>query len=305
MGRLDSGRPIGLCLLALACSLLLACGDDASSISDMGVVPGQPCSDEGATATADDGCNTCTCEAGEWRCTARGCIRCPDPAQYDGACDTVVVYARDPDSALCCEYGSPCTAPESWDQFFTMEECEGGSASDDLEWYTSCGAPVCGPGSDVPTGASLCTDQVEGEPCEDEGGTCDPGTGCGVNLVCAAEDPKTQPGGCPISRARFKRDITYVSDARRARLAQDLLALPLATWRYREGDGSERLGFIIEDVEPSPSVDSARDRVDLYGYTTMAVAALQEQSRELAALRAEVAALRAALQNDSMCGPAP
>ena len=58
----------------------------------------------------------------------------------------------------------------------------------------------------------------------------------GVNLTCASADPRMQPGGCPISRARFKRDIEYVSMDERARLANQVLALPLATRRYREGD---------------------------------------------------------------------
>ena len=55
---------------------------------------------------------------------------------------------------------------------------------------------------------------------------------------------------------------------------------------------TSRLGFIIEDVEPSLSVDAPDDMVDLYGYTTMTVAALQAQARELAALRREVAGLK-------------
>jgi hypothetical protein len=50
-----------------------------------------------------------------------------------------------------------------------------------------------------------------------------------------------------------------------------------------------------EDVEPSPSVDSPNDRVDLYGYTSMAIAALQEQRRQIEGLKAEVRELRTQL----------
>jgi hypothetical protein len=49
---------------------------------------------------------------------------------------------------------------------------------------------------------------------------------------------------------------------------------------------------VIEDVAPSASVDPARDVVDLYGYTAMAVAAFQAQACEIEALRRDVDALR-------------
>ena len=52
-------------------------------------------------------------------------------------------------------------------------------------------------------------------------------------------------------------------------------------------------GFIIDDVVPSPAVQQSGERVDMYGYQTMAVAALQVQARELAALRREVEELKA------------
>lgn len=70
--------------------------------------------------------------------------------------------------------------------------------------------------------------------------------------------------------------------------------LPLARFRYR-GDLSarEQLGFIIEDVEATPGVDG--DHVDLYGYTTMGVAAIQEQAARIEALERELHALRARL----------
>ena len=45
-------------------------------------------------------------------------------------------------------------------------------------------------------------------------------------------------------------------------------------------------------MEPSLSVDPVRDMVDLYAYTSMAVAALQTQAREIEALRNEVETLR-------------
>ena len=55
------------------------------------------------------------------------------------------------------------------------------------------------------------------------------------------------------------------------------------------------LGFIIDDVGPGPSVAPNGQTVDLYGYTSMAVATLQVQAQEIAELKAELAALKAEL----------
>ncbi len=73
------------------------------------------------------------------------------------------------------------------------------------------------------------------------------------------------------------------------------MSIPLVRYRYKDGPERQHLGFIIEDVEPSPSVDSKNDQVDLYGYTSMAVAALQEQKHELDELRQEVKSLQSQL----------
>ncbi|MFU8803706.1 MAG: hypothetical protein ACNA8W_07860, partial [Bradymonadaceae bacterium] len=39
---------------------------------------------------------------------------CPAPRQTDEACIQVIAYATNPDGALCCEYPTPCAAPEDW-----------------------------------------------------------------------------------------------------------------------------------------------------------------------------------------------
>lgn len=132
-----------------------------------------------------------------------------------------------------------------------------------------------------------------GAACTADGELCDAALGCGAALICAASDPKLSPGGCPISRARYKTDISYVSLAERAELAERVLALPLATYQYQGVASAPRqLGFIIEDVEPSPSVYSELDRVNLYGYTSMVLAAVQQQQAEIERLQTELVALR-------------
>lgn len=174
-----------------------------------------------------------------------------------------------------------------------------------LQWYTTCGDPVC-MGYTKPDGVPPCTaEQMEGLACDAEGVTCDPMSDCNALLVCATEDPKQQPGGCPISRARFKTDIEYLGAADLERHAADLQSLRLATYRYRQApaDAPPRLGIILEDNEQGIWVDARHDRVDLYGYASLAVAALQVQQRQIAALQAEVERLSAQLESSPMCGP--
>lgn len=99
---------------------------------------------------------------------------------------------------------------------------------------------------------------------------------------------------CPVSTARAKQDIAYLDDAQRETLRAQVLAVKLASYRYKEGGDTTHLGFIIEDMPPgSPATLSSRDRVDLYGYASMTVAAIQQQQKELDALKAQVALLAA------------
>jgi len=172
-----------------------------------------------------------------------------------------------------------------------------GGASGALKWFSTCGPPVCQvPGAGgASSGVAACTsDQKEGASCTVADQECDTGASCSGPLKCAASDP-TNGGQCPKSRAKYKTDIEYLSPAERAKLAQDVQSIPLVRYRYKDGPERQHLGFIIEDVEPSPSVDSANDRVDLYGYTSMAIAALQEQRREIESLKDEVRELRGEL----------
>jgi hypothetical protein len=113
-----------------------------------------------------------------------------------------------------------------------------------------------------------------------------------VLLVCAASDP-THGGACPISRRAFKRDVEYLAPDDLARYRDELLSLKLATWRYKQDPAARlHLGFMIDDHERSVAVDAPRDMVDLYGYTSLAVATLQIQAREIAELKREVARLK-------------
>ena len=187
--------------------------------------------------------------------------------------------------------------------------CGGGDAKDtpplatNLSWYSTCGDPVCGGYRGPFAGVSLCTAQKAGDACTTANAECDPKSECNARLVCTDTDPKRQIGGCPVSRALYKQDIRYLSDTQKAQIHREIRELKLATYRYKDAgpNSSQRLGFMIDDVERSAgstltasAVNAERDQVDLYGYISMAVAALQVQARQIDALQAEVKRLREA-----------
>jgi hypothetical protein len=85
--------------------------------------------------------------------------------------------------------------------------------------------------------------------------------------------------------------------------AEQVLSLDLAEYHYRDApNGPLELGFIIDDIEPSVAVQ--RDRVNLYGYLSMAVAALKLQQEQLGALQEEVTRLRGRVETSTRsCEP--
>jgi hypothetical protein len=111
-------------------------------------------------------------------------------------------------------------------------------------------------------------------------------------MRCQSGSWHESPQACPISTRTKKEAIRYLGDAEMQDLADRTLSTRLATYRYTSGDPSTHLGFIIEDDPESPAITGDRGHVDLYAYTSMAVATLQMQSREIAELRREVDALK-------------
>ena len=180
------------------------------------------------------------------------------------------------------------------------------------QWFTTCGDPACGGYMPTP-GATLCTDQRVGQACGPLDSSCEiPGDDCNADLLCTTSDPATN---CPISQARLKHGIDYLDGAEGGAAAAALLDLRLATYRYRDvrDDGRRHLGFVIDDLPAgSPAVHAGGRHVDLYGYTSMAVAALQTQAEHvqrmearMAELEREVEALRQSLRAAPACTPAP
>lgn len=167
----------------------------------------------------------------------------------------------------------------------------GAGGAGGLKLYYTCGDPLCR-GYTGGSGAPLCTTENAGAPCSIDGQKCDPQNDCNALVICASSDPTMKPGGCPISRRRYKDDVHYLSPAQLARYRDELLAMKLATWRYKHDPSKERLGFMIDDNEGSAAVDGKRDLVDLYGYTSMAVATIQLQAQEIEALKSDLAAMK-------------
>jgi len=99
----------------------------------------------------------------------------------------------------------------------------------------------------------------------------------------------------PVSRRAFKTDIEYVSDEEQKELARETLQTSLAEYRYKtEPESSKRhLGFIIDDMPAgSPAVDGDGTHVDLYGYSTMLLATVKEQQKQIDALQKQVDELK-------------
>jgi outer membrane murein-binding lipoprotein Lpp len=116
--------------------------------------------------------------------------------------------------------------------------------------------------------------------------------GAALALVgCTGDRTEPEPNATEAtSSRRFKEDIAYVSPAELDRLKDALVGVRLATFRYK-GDKTRHLGFILEDSPDIPASDMPRSRVDLYAYTSMAVAALQIQAKQIEQLEADVDAL--------------
>jgi len=176
-------------------------------------------------------------------------------------------------------------------------DLDGDAGTDALLWRPTCGDPVCMAGGHRDHGLPRCTVETAGKQCTSPGATCDPGNDCNEDLVCSTKDPRQQAGGCPISRASYKKDIHFLSDRDLESYRDQLLALPLATYRYQQSSPGSRLhlGFLIDGHESLACVAPERDQVDLYGYASMAVAALKVQAREIDELKKEIADLRAAI----------
>jgi hypothetical protein len=233
-------------------------------------------------------------DAGTGKCGATACtsgqLCC---ASADESCTPTCTSV-----ATCPVYGRPCKLPTEDGGTVDAAPPPPPPPPPAFTWYTTCGDPVCRAPAD---GGTPVVCPAVGSPCKTKGEMCgDPATAdCGVVQVCDDHDPKGGAGGCPISTKKAKDEIAYVDAAALQRLHDETLQMRLATYRYKgpfvdpKDPNAKHLGFIVEDQPQSLSVDRGHDRVDLYGYMSMAVATMQVQEKEIAQLKREIADVKA------------
>jgi hypothetical protein len=137
-----------------------------------------------------------------------------------------------------------------------------------------------------------CYEQTGNNRVDAANGSCE--SLCGSSARCSDVDGGVCEG-IQVSRRAFKKDISYVDEAEREELASEALAIPLARYRYKDEpeDQKKHLGFIIDDqCEASPAVASDGTHVDPYGYTSMLLATVQEQQRQIDELKKQLAELK-------------
>ncbi|MCB9595139.1 MAG: hypothetical protein H6719_20645 [Sandaracinaceae bacterium] len=273
---------------------------DSGTTSDSGATdaatPAGPC-----PATRPDASDACTeegrvCEYGVRTClSVAECVsgawqvaipRCPPPPT--GGCPAT----REAASGTACagDEGASCVYDDGL--LCTCTSCPVPypicMVVDPPVW--ACEAP--NPDMDCPVAQPLL-----GTECSMEAQTCDYGCEEGERRVCSGGGwiAGSAPGGCPRSTRRAKRDIEYLDADDVDALAGEVARTRLATYEYTDPAlaGRRHLGFILEDQPGSYSVDPERSQVDLYGYTSMLVAAVQAQQRQIDALEREVRELRA------------
>lgn len=229
--------------------------------------------DPATDASADDG----TADVASDADAASPCGECPTgkrccASRFEGDSPRCVDTSLNPEH--CGECLNRCDGACSGSACIPSPTCTGGACPDALVCSTEPGSGA--EGRCCPEGTTFVANPSSFMGCCPDGDLC----GC-------------QEGNCPISRRQWKTDVRYLEQADVERLARELEAVRLATYRYRtDASGHTQLGFIIDDGVPAFGIAADQQHVDLYGYTSLAVAALQAQARELDALRSEVKALR-------------
>ena len=155
-----------------------------------------------------------------------------------------------------------------------------------------CGSGCCASGEWCDTSGTVPTCKCNA------GAACVAGEYCsspvGGGPICGTRCCGGDAGTCPVSRRMYKRDIERLDDEALGRIYDELRKIQLTTYQYKSDPAASprRLGFIIDDTKTPYPINADGTSVNLYGYVSMAVAAIQTQSREIEALRAEVEQLR-------------
>jgi hypothetical protein len=259
------------------CATKSPCPTDISQITTWPCTEGLTC--EYGTDPRP-GCRaSATCTNGTWTVTQAKCTQLP-PVTCPATRESAAGQTCPTDGAYCVYGDLSCACNNCRDGSVVV--CEGA-----LTWH--CQTPNAD--ATCPAGIPLL-----GTACTTDGKTCTYACGTGGARLCKKGAWYSADGGpCPVSARREKKDIVYIGQAERERIASDLARFKLATYEYRDPTlaGKRHLGFIIDDVPGSPAVDRDGNMVDLYGYASMLVAAVQAQGEEIACLKAELAKMKA------------
>lgn len=226
---------------------------------------------------------TATCDAGAWQIVSPRCPPLVDPAMCPASREAAANTDCSTMNATCDYAGLGCTCTNC--RSFPLSRCDG-----PLRWR--CTAPSAEPGCPAvqPNLGAACV--MDGQRC---GYDCE-ATGVNGGRLCRGGVWEASPNNCPISTRAAKRDIRYLSPAESAEVARVALGTRLATYEYTDPAlrGPRRLGFIYEDPTTHPYARNPDiSGVDLYGYTSMLLATVQQQQRQIEALQRDVASLRA------------
>lgn len=221
--------------------------------------------------------------SGQWAVVTPRCIPLVDPAMCPASREAAAGTDCTTMNATCDFGGLACTCTNC--RSFPVGGCSG-----PLRWR--CTAPNMEPGCPAvqPRLGTSCA--MDGQRC---GYDCE-ATGVQGGRVCTGGVWQSSPNNCPISSRAAKRDIRYLSPEEAEAVARAALSTRLATYEYTDPAlrGPRRLGFIYEDPETHPYARNPDiSGVDLYGYTSMLLATVQQQQRQIASLQRAVDALRA------------
>ncbi len=220
--------------------------------------------------------------------------RCPAREPTAGA-----VCLRD---GATCEYG---TDPRG-DTCRTFASCTGGRWSVTkpnpmtCPPFTDAGmCPKMAAGTACTTSDAFCS-LVDGRSCHCTNCVDGPVVNCTMEYLWRCEGLNTTMG-CPAAAPDIGTAcvVDGVMCGYGCRM-QQILSVRLATYEYRPEYqarlGQRRhLGFVIEDSPNIPAVDRDHDMVDLYGYTSMLLAATQTQREEIDDLKRQLQALKTEL----------
>jgi hypothetical protein len=180
---------------------------------------------DAGTSTAGCGLITCKttevcCNASCGICTAPGgvCVQtvCPTGTgacsadtdcrlvnDYCTGCDCRALTRAQPDP-ICAGPGVQCIAEACLNKApaCVNGRCVARDVTSKLQWYFTCGDPVCGAWRNKPNIRRCDPGELRGTPCSTRDAQCDPMNTCNMLLQCTDRDPQLRPGGCPIARVR-------------------------------------------------------------------------------------------------------